>query len=380
MQKIGDITDTADGNGEFTDGNVAGNVQPTELMAAWFNSVQRELIAVLKEAGITPDKGNDAQLIQAIQQILATGIAGSGYLISKNNLSDLDDASKARGHLGLDNVGNWAAVQANGGKHSSGDHHYYVDWNDGLYMTVDDTDLGRVFTESHPPTAAQTGAYPLSGGYLNDEASIALISTTKDAAAGQGIYSPMVRAIIRGRGGDMDFGDGASACFRLVEVVSNYAFAEILVDGYGGVTSYQFRNDGSFRAPGYLYAGGAFVAPDANLYGSVWGGYLNQWVLAQDNALNVALNTQITNLNNSISAQLNNMNADRNNCVRAIARGGQQHKAGGDWIGNWEAPGGCSVTGFNTDEGNDGRKMGIYYRANYYYTNASGWVQAGDIA
>ncbi|QCA04858.1 phage tail protein [Pantoea vagans] len=282
--------------------------------------------------------------------------------------------------IGLGDVGNWLAVQANGGKHSSGEHHYYVDWNDGLYMTVDDTDLGRVFTESHPPTAAQTGAYPLSGGYLNDEASITVISTVKDGTAGQGIYSPMYRATIRGRGGDMDFGDGASACFRLVEVVSNYAFAEVLVDGYGGVTSYQFRNDGSFRAPGYLYAGGAFVAPDANLYGSVWGGYLNQWVLAQDNALNVALNTQITNLNNSISAQLNNMNADRTNCVRATARGGRQHKVGGDWIADWEAPAGCFMTGMNTNEGGDGRKAGLYYRALYYYTNASGWVQAGDIA
>lgn len=70
MQKIGDLTDTADGNGEFTDGNVAGNVQPTELMGGWFTTVQRELIAVLSGAGIEPDPTNDAQVITAIQGLI----------------------------------------------------------------------------------------------------------------------------------------------------------------------------------------------------------------------------------------------------------------------------------------------------------------------
>lgn len=101
MQKIGDITDTADGNGEFTDGSVAGNVQPTELMAAWFTTVQREIIAVLTEAGIEPDKANDAQLNEAIKIIMKREVDGSGFLLSKNNLSDLVSAEESRGHLGL---------------------------------------------------------------------------------------------------------------------------------------------------------------------------------------------------------------------------------------------------------------------------------------
>lgn len=70
MLKIGDVTDTADDNGEFTDGNVAGNVLPTELMAAWFTTVQRELIAVLSGAGINPDKNNDAQVVEAIKKMI----------------------------------------------------------------------------------------------------------------------------------------------------------------------------------------------------------------------------------------------------------------------------------------------------------------------
>ena len=103
MLKIGDLTDTADGNGEFTDGSVAGNIMPTELMGEWFTVVQRELIAVLTEARIQPDKANDAQLLAALKVILSEGIASSGYLIANKNLSDLESTDESRGHLGLGN-------------------------------------------------------------------------------------------------------------------------------------------------------------------------------------------------------------------------------------------------------------------------------------
>ncbi|MGC1054576.1 phage tail protein [Pantoea agglomerans] len=298
---------------------------------------------------------------------------GDGLFLRQDaNLSDLNNIAKALENLGLNLVGNWQAVQANGGKHSSGKHRIYMDWNDGdrkLYITVDATDVGELFTTQNPPNAAQTGAYPMTGGNLADEASITVMSGLKDGNAGQALYTPMLRVAMKGRGGDMDFKDGASACFRLVEVISNYAYAEILVDGWGSVRSFQFRNDGSLHAPSSVYAGQGFIAPDGNLYGPVWGGYANNWILAQINALNVAINNQ-----------LNNMNADRNSCVRATARGGRQHKVGGDWIADWEAPAGCFMTGMNTNEGGDGRKAGLYFRAMYYYTPSSGWVQAGDIA
>ncbi|MBK5013933.1 phage tail protein [Pantoea sp. S62] len=298
---------------------------------------------------------------------------GDGLFLRQDaNLSDLNNIAKALENLGLNLVGNWQAVQANGGKHSTGNHRIYVDWSDvdgKLHITVDATDVGELFTTQNPPTAAQTGAYPMTGGYLNEEVSATVISNLKDGSAGQALYAPMWRSCLKNRGGDMDFKDGASACFRLVEVISNYAFAEILVDGFGIVRSFEFRNDGTIHAPNSVYAGQGFIAPDGNIYGPVWGGYANNWVLAQINALNVAINNQ-----------LNSMNADRNNCVRATARGGRQHKVGGDWIADWEAPAGCFMTGMNTNEGGDGRKAGLYFRAMYYYTPNSGWVQAGDIA
>ncbi|MMZ47268.1 hypothetical protein D3C81_263790 [compost metagenome] len=73
MQKIGDITKTADKQGEFTNGSVAEGIEPTELDCQWFNTVQRELIAVLAMAGITTRPENDAQLVEAIKTLLKKG-------------------------------------------------------------------------------------------------------------------------------------------------------------------------------------------------------------------------------------------------------------------------------------------------------------------
>lgn len=65
--------------------------------------------------------------------------------------------------------------------------------------------------------------------------------------------------------------------------------------------------------------------------------------------------------------------------VNGVRRGGQQHKVGGDWIGVWEASAGCFMTGLNTDECDDGRKMGIYYRQLQYLNIQTGaWVNIGD--
>lgn len=70
MKKIGDITSTADKNGEFTDGNVAAGTPPTQLMGAWFNSVQREVLNVLSLAGINQSPKEENQLAKSIVKII----------------------------------------------------------------------------------------------------------------------------------------------------------------------------------------------------------------------------------------------------------------------------------------------------------------------
>lgn len=99
MQKIGDVTPTADINGEWTNGNVAAGTAPTILDAGWLNSVQRELISILSAAAIAPDPLNDGQVITSLKKL---------FLQVSNNLSEIKTAgtaaqTAARTNLGLGN-------------------------------------------------------------------------------------------------------------------------------------------------------------------------------------------------------------------------------------------------------------------------------------
>lgn len=76
MQKISELTSTADTNGEFTNGSVASGVSPTNLDAGWFNTVQRELVALVQGGGLTLDPDNDAQVLAAVQALLAAQDSG----------------------------------------------------------------------------------------------------------------------------------------------------------------------------------------------------------------------------------------------------------------------------------------------------------------
>ncbi|MDU5474035.1 MULTISPECIES: hypothetical protein [unclassified Pantoea] len=114
-------------------------------------------------------EGLEKTLVKALLAASRGGL-DTIYLQAENNLSELTDKSAARINLGLSKVGNYRAVQANGGKHSSGDYSIYMDWgSDGkVYITVGSIDAGAVFTTRNPPNAQQTGAYPLADGSLSD--------------------------------------------------------------------------------------------------------------------------------------------------------------------------------------------------------------------
>lgn len=55
--------------GYFTEGNPATSTPATEVSADWLNSVQEELIAILAAAGISPDKTDRDQVLEAIRLI-----------------------------------------------------------------------------------------------------------------------------------------------------------------------------------------------------------------------------------------------------------------------------------------------------------------------
>lgn len=71
MEKIGAYTERATESGEWRSGNPATGQQATPMLASYFNMVQRELVAVVEEAGIERNKEDDGQLLQAIQALIA---------------------------------------------------------------------------------------------------------------------------------------------------------------------------------------------------------------------------------------------------------------------------------------------------------------------
>jgi len=245
-------------------------------------------------------------------------------------------------------------------------------------LQVDGTPMGSLFYEKNPPTAAQTGAYPITGGNLNEEASVSVISNVKSGSTGDTLYSPMLRAALKGRGGDQDFKDGASFLMRVVEQVGTLAFGEILWDGFGSVHSFKFTQQGDIQVDNIIKTGGGASWFDGagNSYGSVWGGYLSEWLSNQFGARDNSISSVTTTANDA----WNRGNDAYTNAVRSCARGGQQFFQGtNNGTGsNWEAPGGCVMTGFNSQV-SDGRGMHAYYRQLMVNTVAAGWVGIGDV-
>ncbi len=83
---------------KFTDGNPSTGTPATVVLAEWLNAVQEEIIAVLTEAGIDPNKASTTQLRDAIIAIATGGgsaitaaavpIADAGNLLSGTNVED----------------------------------------------------------------------------------------------------------------------------------------------------------------------------------------------------------------------------------------------------------------------------------------------------
>lgn len=70
MQKIGDSTSTANGAGEFTQGQPGSGIDATMITASWLNAVQREMGNAISGAGIALDPADDSQLLKAIKALL----------------------------------------------------------------------------------------------------------------------------------------------------------------------------------------------------------------------------------------------------------------------------------------------------------------------
>ncbi|MDW5510469.1 hypothetical protein [Serratia proteamaculans] len=91
MRKVGSTTDTADANGEYTNGNVAQGIPPTIINAEMLNTFQRELIGVVEGAGLELDSTDDHQVYKSIKTIIAgefdSSISFSGHQVLPSGLT-----------------------------------------------------------------------------------------------------------------------------------------------------------------------------------------------------------------------------------------------------------------------------------------------------
>lgn len=125
------------------------------------------------------------------------------------------------------------------------------------------------------------------------------------------------------------------------ERIGQHHFFGIHVANGGADGWYEFRNDGSFSANSTVGAGGpsgSKLHPDGNISGSMWGGYLKDWLF--------------------------------NNTISRVMRGAQGSMTMDG--GLVEAPAGCVLTGGN---GNEGNQVGIalyrplqIWRSGYWQT------------
>lgn len=91
------------GKNGFTRGNPQTGVPATALDDDYFDAIQEEIAGVIESTGAPLNKNNRAQLLAAINAIIANG--GAGFLKKNSNLSDLPSPQTALTNLGLTGIG-----------------------------------------------------------------------------------------------------------------------------------------------------------------------------------------------------------------------------------------------------------------------------------
>lgn len=91
------------GKNGFTRGNPQTGVPSTALDDDYFDAIQEEIAGVIESTGVPLNKNNRAQLLAAINTIIANG--GANFLKKTNNLSEIKAAGPAAVEQTLTNIG-----------------------------------------------------------------------------------------------------------------------------------------------------------------------------------------------------------------------------------------------------------------------------------
>ncbi|ECR8354409.1 hypothetical protein F2D64_22140 [Salmonella enterica] len=387
----------------------------------WLNILQAELLNILSEAGIKPDKGKLNQLTLSIKAIITANAC-----MQANNLKEIFDAgtqaqAAARGHLGLGRLAT---------KDSLGPADVNALAKDQNLNDVPDKakaraalELGDVATRyigTRPGTVAAgndariIGAVQKTGDVMTGKLTLPQTSgfgvNTDNALGGSSVtFGDNDTGIKQNGDGILDFyangqlvariapgvlyvlnavraGDGKklavssgnnsalNAGFSLWGDGGNRPTVIELGDDLGWHLYSQRNSDGSivFVVNGditanNLRAGDASYQNNGDIYGSVW----------ENNWLSIWLNNQFAARDNNINARVTSDYVNQT-FVRAV-RLGPQAFSGALWR-DYQLGGGNVVTGFHTDgdwemEGNDDH---VYYRPVQYLVNGT-WVTAASV-
>lgn len=94
MRKVGSTTDTADANGEYTNGNVANGVSPTIINAEMLNTFQREMVNLVEGLGCTLNPDDDSQILKAINGVITGRILGVPRVITNSGMFTKSSGAK----------------------------------------------------------------------------------------------------------------------------------------------------------------------------------------------------------------------------------------------------------------------------------------------
>ncbi|EII7915203.1 hypothetical protein LHQ70_003138 [Salmonella enterica] len=391
----------------------------------WLNILQAELLNILSEAGIKPDKGKLNQLTLSIKAIItanacmqannlkeifdagaqaqaaARGHLGLGRLATKDslgpadvnalakdqNLNDIPDKAKARAALGLGDVAT-RYIGTRPGTVAAGNDARII----GAVQKTGDTMTGKL-------TLPQTSGFGVNTDNVLGGSSVTFgDNDTGIKQNGDGILdfyangqlvariAPGVlyalNAVRAGDGKKLAVSSSNSATlnagFNLWGNGRDRPTVIELGDDQGWHLYSQRNSDGSvaFSAIGDIYAGdslhagGNTIATDGNIYGSLWGGWLNDWI------------------NNQFAACNNNINARAPRNTASLATNGWFRDASTGLIVQWGThPGGAGTYTVNLPQPFPhaglwalGWVAGALYYGNDDWSNSAGLLNNSQIS